>query len=76
MTIAKSPMPVCTYRGVSYEKASLPKQDLLKYDRKIYNDRLQNASKELRMVYRWVRHRDCSVLPRPRVLKDSVERVG
>ena len=56
MAIAKSPMPVCTYRGVSYEKASLPKQDLLKYDRKIYNDRLQNASKELRMVYRWVRH--------------------
>lgn len=49
-------MPVCTYRGVSYQKASLPKQDLLKYDRKIYNDRLQNASKELRMVYRWVRH--------------------
>ncbi len=50
-------MPVCTYRGVSYQKASLPKQDnLLKYDRKIYNDRLQSASKDMRMIYRWVKH--------------------
>ena len=50
-------MPVCTYRGVSYQKASVPKdENLLKYDRKIYNDRVQEASHNMRMVYRWVRH--------------------
>ena len=52
-----SAMPVCTYRGVRYQKATLPKEDnLLKYDRKIYNDRLQDVSTERRMVYRWVKH--------------------
>ena len=50
-------MPVCTYRGVRYDTpARLSKEMVLRYERTLYADRTEDASKEIKRTYRGIRY--------------------
>ncbi len=50
-------MPACTYRGVRYDTpARLSKELVLRYERKLYAERLDEASKDVERTYRGIRY--------------------
>ena len=50
-------MTACTYRGVRYDtQARLSKELVLRYERKLYAERLDEASRDVERTYRGIRY--------------------
>ena len=50
-------MPACTYRGVRYDTpARLSNELVLRYERKLYAGRLDEASRDVERTYRGIRY--------------------